>query len=110
MAVQRGLRDALSGVRSMAGFSVAICGGGIAGVEGLLRLRRLAGDQVDVTLISPGEELVYRPWTVLEPFTGRHAATRSRESRQTPVPGGCVIRWRGWIVPGRSCTPRMGSG
>ncbi len=57
----------------MAGFSVAICGAGIAGVEGLLRLRRLAGDRVDVTLISPGEELVYRPWTVLEPFTGRPA-------------------------------------
>ena len=95
----------------MAGFSVAICGGGIAGVEGLLRLRRLAGDQVDVTLISPGEELVYRPWTVLEPFTGRPARRYpiARISADTG-PGGCVIRWRGWIVPGRSCTPRMGSG
>jgi sulfide:quinone oxidoreductase len=57
----------------MAGFSVAICGGGIAGVEGLLRLRRLAGDRLDVTLISPGQELVYRPLTVLEPFTGQQA-------------------------------------
>jgi sulfide:quinone oxidoreductase len=59
----------------MASFSVAICGGGIAGIEGLLRLRRIAGDRVDVTLISPGEELLYRPLTVLEPFTG-HAARR----------------------------------
>jgi sulfide:quinone oxidoreductase len=57
----------------MASFSVAICGGGIAGVEGLLRLRRIAGDRVDVTLISPGEELLYRPLTVLEPFTGQAA-------------------------------------
>lgn len=57
----------------MASFSVAICGAGIAGVEGLLRLRRLAGDRVDVTLVSPAEELVYRPLTVLEPFTGKPA-------------------------------------
>jgi sulfide:quinone oxidoreductase len=57
----------------MASFSVAICGGGIAGIEGLLRLRRIAGARVDVTLISPGEELVYRPLTVLEPFTGQAA-------------------------------------
>jgi sulfide:quinone oxidoreductase len=57
----------------MASFSAAICGGGIAGVEGLLRLRRIAGERVDVTLISPGEELVYRPLTVLEPFTGQAA-------------------------------------
>ncbi len=60
----------------MAGFQVAICGAGIAGVEGLLRLRRLVGDRVDVTLVSPGEELVYRPSTVLEPFG--HAARRYR--------------------------------
>jgi sulfide:quinone oxidoreductase len=57
----------------MAGFRVVICGGGIAGVEGLLRLRRLAGDQVEVTLIAPEEELVVRPLTVLEPFTGKVA-------------------------------------
>jgi sulfide:quinone oxidoreductase len=53
-----------------AGFRVVICGGGIAGVEGLLRLRRLAGDAVDVTLVSPQEEFVYRPLAVFEPFAG----------------------------------------
>jgi sulfide:quinone oxidoreductase len=53
-------------------FAVVICGGGIAGVEGLLRLRHLAGDNVDVTLLSPERELIYRPLAVLEPFaTGR---------------------------------------
>jgi sulfide:quinone oxidoreductase len=57
----------------MAGFSVLICGAGIAGVEGLLRLRRLAGDRVDVTLVSPAQQLVYRPLSVLEPFTGQPA-------------------------------------
>jgi sulfide:quinone oxidoreductase len=52
----------------MADFRVVICGGGIAAVEGLLRLRALAGDAVDVELIAPNEELVYRPLAVREPF------------------------------------------
>lgn len=52
----------------MANFRVVICGGGIAAVEGLLRLRALAGDAVEVELIAPNEELVYRPLAVAEPF------------------------------------------
>jgi sulfide:quinone oxidoreductase len=52
----------------MAGFSAVICGAGMAGIEGLLRLRRLCGDQVSVTLVDSSEQLVYRPLSVLEPF------------------------------------------
>ena len=52
----------------MADFEVVICGGGIAGVEGLLRLRRLTGERIGTTLVSPDEELVYRPLAVREPF------------------------------------------
>ena len=52
----------------MSDFRVVICGGGIAAAEGLLRLRRLAGDSVDIELIAPNEELVYRPMAVREPF------------------------------------------
>ena len=52
----------------MSDFRVVICGGGIAAVEGLLRLRRLAGDSVDIELIAPSDELVYRPMAVREPF------------------------------------------
>ena len=52
----------------MSEFRVVICGGGIAAVEGLLRLRRLAGDSVDIELIAPNDELVYRPMAVREPF------------------------------------------
>ena len=52
----------------MTNFRVVICGGGIAAIEGLLRLRQLAGDAVDVELLAPGEELVYRPLAVREPF------------------------------------------
>jgi sulfide:quinone oxidoreductase len=52
----------------MSDFRVAICGGGIAAVEGLLHLRRLGGTSVRVDLIAPNEELVYRPMAVREPF------------------------------------------
>jgi sulfide:quinone oxidoreductase len=50
-------------------FRVVICGGGIAAVEGLLRLRTLAGDALDVTLLAPNDELRYRPLAVDEPFS-----------------------------------------
>jgi sulfide:quinone oxidoreductase len=50
-------------------FQVVICGAGIAGVEGLLRLRALVGDQVDITLLSAKPDFGYRPVAVLEPFT-----------------------------------------
>jgi sulfide:quinone oxidoreductase len=52
-------------------FRVVICGGGIAAIEGLLRLRKLVGDAVDVTLIAPDDVLRYRPLAVDEPFARR---------------------------------------
>lgn len=61
----------------MSGFRVVICGGGIAGVEGLLRLHRLLGDAVEITLVAPDEELRYRPLAIQEPF-GRSGARRYR--------------------------------
>ena len=51
-------------------FRVVICGGGIAAVEGLLRLRKLAGDTIDIALLAPNDELVMRPLAVLQPFAG----------------------------------------
>jgi sulfide:quinone oxidoreductase len=50
----------------MGDFQVVICGGGVAAVEGLLRLRGLAGDLVKVTLVAPNDEFVYRPLAVRE--------------------------------------------
>jgi sulfide:quinone oxidoreductase len=47
---------------------VLIAGGGVAGLEALLALSALARDLVDVDLISPDEEFVYRPMLVAEPF------------------------------------------
>ncbi len=51
-------------------FSALIAGGGVAALEAVLRLRRLAGDRVDVTVLAPNEEFVYRALTVREPFSG----------------------------------------
>jgi sulfide:quinone oxidoreductase len=47
---------------------VVIVGGGVAALEALLALRALAGRRVDVTMISPVREFVYRPVTVAEAF------------------------------------------
>jgi sulfide:quinone oxidoreductase len=47
-------------------FHVVICGGGVAAIEGLLRLRNLAGDRVEITLVAPGDDFVYRPLAVRE--------------------------------------------
>ncbi|MEA2377697.1 MAG: sulfide:quinone oxidoreductase [Thermoleophilaceae bacterium] len=52
----------------MSNFRVVICGGGIAAVEGLLRLRRLLGGSAEIELIAPNDELVYRPLAVRQPF------------------------------------------
>jgi sulfide:quinone oxidoreductase len=48
------------------GFHVVICGGGVAAVEGLLRLRSLVDDRVEVTLVAPNDDFVYRPIAVRE--------------------------------------------
>ena len=52
----------------MSDFRVVIAGGGIAAVEGLLRLRRLLGDSLELRLLAPDDDLVYRPTAVRQPF------------------------------------------
>lgn len=50
---------------------VVVAGGGVAGVEALLALHaRLAG-HVELTLVAPEEDFVYRPLAVAAPFNGR---------------------------------------
>jgi len=52
-------------------FKVVIAGGGVAALEASLALHELAGDRVDVTMLSGSHEFVYRPMAVLEPFVDR---------------------------------------
>src|SRR5215208_149726 len=52
---------------------VAIAGGGIAGLETVLALSALAADRVEVIVISPEREFVYRPLLVAEPFGAAEA-------------------------------------
>lgn len=47
---------------------VVIAGGGVAALEALLALRELAGDRVELVLLSPEREFLYRPVTVAEAF------------------------------------------
>jgi sulfide:quinone oxidoreductase len=50
-------------------FKVLIAGGGVAGLEAAFALRELAGDRVDLSILAPTEEFVYRPMSIAEPFS-----------------------------------------
>jgi sulfide:quinone oxidoreductase len=54
---------------------VVVAGGGVAGLEALLALHALAADRVELTLVSPTPDFVYRPLAVAEPFALGHRRT-----------------------------------
>ena len=41
-----------------------IAGGGVAGLEALIAIRHLAGDRLELTLVAPEPDFVYRPFAV----------------------------------------------
>lgn len=45
-----------------------VAGGGVAALESILALSELAGDLTEVSVIAPGDEFLYRPMSVREPF------------------------------------------
>jgi sulfide:quinone oxidoreductase len=47
---------------------VLIAGGGVAALEATLALRALAEERVDIELLAPDADFVYRPMAVAEPF------------------------------------------
>ena len=51
---------------------VLIAGGGVAGLEALLAMHDLAGDRVQLTLLSPQREFRYRPMATAVPFARGH--------------------------------------
>jgi sulfide:quinone oxidoreductase len=57
-----------TGPRPESRFRVLIAGGGVAALEGMVALRELAGELVDVELLAPETHFWYRPLAVAEPF------------------------------------------
>ena len=47
---------------------VTIVGGGVAALEAMIALRRLAEERVEIELVTPAPEWSYRPLVVAEPF------------------------------------------
>ncbi len=47
---------------------VVVAGGGVAGLESVIALRDLAGGLVEITLVAPEEDFVFKPLSVGEPF------------------------------------------
>src|SRR6185503_11953008 len=47
---------------------VVIAGGGVAALEAVIALRDLAGERVDITMLAPEEDFVFKPLSVGEPF------------------------------------------
>lgn len=50
---------------------VLIAGAGVAGLEAMLALRKLAPDRVDIEVLAPQRDLYYWPLLLTEPFGGR---------------------------------------
>jgi sulfide:quinone oxidoreductase len=55
--------------RSTGGPGVLIAGGGVAALECMMALRDLAGPDLPMRLVVPGDAFVYRPLQVVEPFS-----------------------------------------
>ena len=98
---------------------IVIAGGGIAGLEALVALRRQLGPEPAIDLIDTNVELVERPMTVAEPFgpvaarhfdlariAADHGATLRRDrlasvdstSRTARTVGGDVLRYDALLV------------
>ena len=63
------IRHSLGAMADAGAFEVVIAGGGIAALEAALALQAIAGEHVQVRLLAPDPQLVYRPMTVGEPFS-----------------------------------------
>jgi sulfide:quinone oxidoreductase len=70
---------------------VVIAGGGVAALEALLALRALAGHLIEVTLVSPTTEFVYRPVTVAEAFDRAQARVYNLADMVADQSGGELI-------------------
>ncbi|HEY7629868.1 MAG TPA: FAD-dependent oxidoreductase [Thermoleophilaceae bacterium] len=70
--------------------NVLVAGGGVAGLEVLLALRDLAGDRVELTLLEPSSEFVFRPMATAETF-GRGRGQRIKTSKIAADTGATLV-------------------
>jgi sulfide:quinone oxidoreductase len=77
---------------SQRGNHILIAGAGVAAMEALLALRELAGDRVEITLLSPEGQFLYRPVTVSEPFERGEARAYSLAEIVAEAGGARMIR------------------
>ena len=75
---------------------VLVAGGGVAALEAMVALRKLAGELVEVELLSPDTDFFYRPLSVAEPF-----GLGERPALRPDVPGAWVRRATQPRQPGR---------
>jgi sulfide:quinone oxidoreductase len=77
---------------------VLIAGGGVTGLEALLALSDLAGDRVELTLLAPQPDFVYKPLLVEEPFSlwpaERHELALATEEKGARFVQGALSRVR----------------
>src|SRR5271170_7942820 len=78
---------------------VAIAGGGVAALETLLALRALAPEQVEITMIAPNAEFVYRPMTVREPFAYPEANRYALAPIVAEAGAELLVEELAWIEP-----------
>ena len=73
--------------RTRSPLHVLIVGAGVAALEATLALRALAEDRVDIELLAPDSDFVYRPMAVAEPF-GHGEVRRFPVARLAELAGG----------------------
>jgi len=78
-------------------FHVAIAGGGVAALEAALALRALGADEIDVTMIAPESEFVYRPLSVVEPFAFGSAARHPLGEIAADIGAELVVDSVAWV-------------
>jgi len=88
---------------------VVVAGGGVAGLEALLALHALAGDRVQLTLVSPTPDFVYRPLAVAEPFALGHQR-RTPLAQATRATGAAFVQAPLISVDAAAKTVKLGDG
>jgi sulfide:quinone oxidoreductase len=78
---------------------VLVAGGGVAGLETVAALRSLAGGRVDIALVTPESEFVYRPLSVGEPFDLGPARRHSLERIAADFRVELIRDKLAWVTP-----------